>query len=93
MASFTSLNILLIFHFKHVFREAGRKVLMEPVFSMDRGLAAQLCLGSPPIAYEFNTVLVYKFRYSSNLNDPIHYGKSCVRHYTIGVAGGNAYDF
>ena len=39
----------LIFHFKHVLREVGRKVLMEPVLTMDRGFQAQLYLWSPPL--------------------------------------------
>ena len=30
------------------FREVGRKVVKEPVFSMDRGFTALLCLKSPP---------------------------------------------
>ena len=30
----------LIVHFKHVLREVGRKVVTEPVFSMDRGVKA-----------------------------------------------------
>ena len=34
----------LIFHFKHVLREVGRKLVVEPVFSMDRGFKAQLSL-------------------------------------------------
>ena len=46
--SFTSLNVFLIFHFKHVFRKIGRKVVTEPIFSMDRCFTVQLCLGSPP---------------------------------------------
>ena len=33
----------LIFHFKHVLAEVG-KVVMEPVFSMERDIKAQLCL-------------------------------------------------
>ena len=39
----------LIFHFKHVLREVGRKVLMEPVLTMDWGFQAQLYLWSPPL--------------------------------------------
>ena len=30
------------------FREVGRKVVKEPVFSMGRGFTALLCLKSPP---------------------------------------------
>ena len=37
---------------------------------------------------------MYKFRHGSNPNHLIYYGKSCVHHYTNGVAGsGDAYDF
>ena len=40
--SFPSLNVSLIFDSKNVLTEVGRKVVMEPVFSMDRGFKAQL---------------------------------------------------
>ena len=36
---------------------------------------------------------MYKFRHGSNSNHLIHYGKSCVHHYTTGLAGGDAYNF
>ena len=36
---------------------------------------------------------MYKFRYGSNLNHFIHYGKTCFNHYTAEVAGGDAYNF
>ena len=42
--SFTSLNIFMIFHFKNVLREVRRKVVIGPMFSMDRGFMAKLCL-------------------------------------------------
>ena len=42
-------TFFLTFHFKHVLKEVGRKVVMEPVFSMDRGFKAQLCLYAPPM--------------------------------------------
>ena len=63
-ASFTSLNMFLIFHFKHVLTEARRKDVMENVFYMDTGFKAQLCLQ----AASLNTNLMYKFKYGSNPN-------------------------
>ena len=33
---------VLIFHFKDVFRKANRKVVMEPIFSVERGFEAKL---------------------------------------------------
>ena len=42
-----TLNMLLIFDFKHVVREVGRKFVMEHVFCMDRDFKAQLCLWAP----------------------------------------------
>ena len=39
-----TLNVFLIFDFKHVAREIGRKFVMEHVFWMDRDFKAQLCL-------------------------------------------------
>ena len=43
-----SLNVFLIFDFKHVVRDVGRKFVMEHVFCMDRDFKAQLCLWAPP---------------------------------------------
>ena len=34
----------LIFHFKHVLKEVGRKVVTEPVFRMDSIASAEVCL-------------------------------------------------
>ena len=42
--SYTSLSVFLIFHFKQVRREEGRKVVIEPVFSVDKDFKTQLCL-------------------------------------------------
>ena len=42
--SFTSLNVFFNFSLQNVLREVGRKVVMGPVFSMDRGFKAHLCL-------------------------------------------------
>ena len=39
-----TLNVFLIFNFKHVFGEVGRKFVMEHVFRMGRDFKAQLCL-------------------------------------------------
>ena len=36
--------MLLIFDFRHVVREVGRKLVMEHVFCMDRDFKAQLSL-------------------------------------------------
>ena len=36
---------------------------------------------------------MYKFKHGSNLNHLIHYGEICVKHYTTGVVGGDAYNF
>ena len=41
------LTFFLIFHFKHVLREVGRKVVMKPKFSMDKGFKTQVCLWAP----------------------------------------------
>ena len=46
--SYTSLSVFLIFHFKQVRREEGRKVVIEPVFSVDKDFKTQLCLWTPP---------------------------------------------
>ena len=42
-------TFFLTFHFKQVLKKVGRKVVMEPVFSMDRVFKAQLCLYAPPM--------------------------------------------
>ena len=39
----------LIFHFKHVLKEISRKVVMEPIFSMNTGFKPQLHLWAPPL--------------------------------------------
>ena len=84
-------TFVLIFYFKHVFRKGDRKVLMESVFSMDRGFKVKLCLWGPPLPINAN--LIYKFRYGSNPNHLIHFGKSCVNHSTTRIVGGDAYNF
>ena len=43
-----TLNVFLIFDFKHVVRDVGRTFVMEHVFCMDRYFKAQLCLWAPP---------------------------------------------
>ena len=44
LVPFSSLDVFLIFHFKHVLRDVGRKYVIDPAFSMDKGFKAQLCL-------------------------------------------------
>ena len=44
--------------------------MMKPIFSMERGFKAMFMRSI--VAYWFNTILMYKFRHSSNLNHLIH---------------------
>ena len=60
-----TLNVFLIFNFKHVFGEVGRKFVMEHVFRMGRDFKAQLCLWTPPCPINL-TILIYKFRLGLN---------------------------
>ena len=50
LKSFINLfELFFNFHFTHVLIEVGRKGMKEPVFSMNRGFKAQLCLWAPPL--------------------------------------------
>ena len=61
-----SLNVFLIFDFKHVVRDVGRKFVMEHVFCMDRDFKAQLCLWAPPCPINLKQYWYIKFRLGSN---------------------------
>ena len=82
-----------IFYFKHILREVGRKIVMEPVFSMGNRIYGIVMLLSFAIAYSFNVILMQNCKHSWNPNHHIHYRKRCVNHYTTGVAGGDPYNF
>ena len=88
-----TLNVFLIFDFKHVVRDVGRKFVMEHIFCMDRHFKAQLCLWAPPCPINLTQSWYTNSDWLEPSNHLIHYRKSCVNHYTTGMTGGKTYNF
>ena len=60
---------------------------MEPVFSIDKGFKAELCLWAQPVPN--NLTQSWCTNSGMTRTQTTSYGKICVNHYTTVVAGGN----